>query len=316
MKNITLKQLIRKMYMPRLIIPIILLVILIAVLIINPFHNHISPPKVKDLSTIDEKYHVEDSNISVTIPTLYYTGVDYTEDNKVKARIFYTLQDERCYFFIICMDNLKSDTVTLTDYSFNAHLTHNNNMYEAVIASMSEELNFSKDSLRKICSTTFVNQYDYTHSFETFVFYALYILLAMIIVDIIFIIIVFFNPHISIPFFRMRKYGKIGKLYRKAEREFNRDIISYENKIFLSDSFIFGITYADNVEAVILEHIVWIYKNKDYTARRNKEEITFTLCIVTDQKQLIKIMRVPEDTCDLVIRKVQKMYPHIMAEEN
>lgn len=316
MKNITLKQLIRKMYMPRLIIPIILLVILIVVLIINPFHNHISPPKVNDLSTIDEKYYVEDFNISVTIPTLYYTGVDYTEDNKVKARIFYTLQDERCYFFIICTDNFKSDTVTLTDYSFNAHLTHNNNMYEAVIASMSEELNFSKDSLRKICSTTFVNQYDYTHSFETFVFYALHILLAMIIVDIIFVIIVFLNPQISIPFFRMRKYGKIGKLYRKAEREFKRDVISYENKIYLSENFIYGVTYASNLEVVILEHIVWIYKNKDYTAKLNKEEITCTLCIVTDQKQLIKIAKVPEDICDLVIRKIQKIYPHIMAEEN
>lgn len=315
MKKLTLKQLIRKMYMPRLIIPIVLLVILVAVLIINPFRNHINPKQVKDLSTIDKQYELKDYNVSVKIPTLYYSGVDYTESGKIKAKIFYTLQDDKCYFFIICMDNLTSDTITLSNYSFNAHLTHNNNMYEAVIASMSEELKFSKENLRTICSPTFVNQYDYTHSFETFIIYALYIFTAMVIVDIIFIIIVFLNPQISLPFFRMRKYGRIGKLYRKAEREFKRDVISYENKIFLLESFILGITYANNVEAAILEYIVWIYKNKDYSARLNKEEITCTLCLVTDKKQLIRIPKVPEDVCDLVIQKVQKLYPHIMAEE-
>lgn len=303
------------MYIPRLIIPIVLFVILMALLIINPFFNHITPDKVTDLSTLDSRYSKEDYNISVDVPMLYYTGVDYTEDGKIKAKIFYSLYEEKCYFFLICMDNLEEDTVTLANYSFNAHLTHNDNMYEAVIASMSDELKFSEDGLRNICSHTFVNQYDYIHSFESFLIFVFYIFTIMVIVDIIFIIIVFFNPHISIPFFKMRKYGRLKRLYRKAEREFNNDVISYENKVFLSENFIYGITYADNVEIAILEHIVWIYKSKNYTARLNREEITCTLCLVTDRKQLIKIAQVPEDVCDLVIHKVQKMYPNIMAEE-
>ena len=314
MKNKSLKQLIRKMYMPRLVIPIVLLVILATVFIINPFSAHIDPTAVKDLSTINNLHSKEDYNVSYNAQTLYYTGVDYTESGKIKAHIYYTLEDEHCYFFVICHDKIKGTPSTLTNYSLKAHLTHNDNMYEAVIASMSEELELSKDSLYDVCSHTFINQYDYSHSFETIFMHILLIFTAMVVVDIIFIIIVFANPHISIPFFKMRKYGKIKRLYIKASREFKSDVINYGNKVYLSDSFIYGITYADNIEIVLLEHIVWIYKNKNYTAKRNKEEITCTLCLVTDKKQLIKISRVPEDICDLVIHKVQTRFPQVMAE--
>ena len=314
MKNKTLKQLIRKMYMPRLVIPIVLLVILAVFFILNPFSNHLDPAKITDLSTIDKLYSDKNYNVSYNAQTLYYTGMDYTESGKVKAHIYYTLDNGRCYFFVLCLDKVKDTPDTITDFTFNAHLTHNNNMYDTVIASMSEELKFSKDNLSDVCSPTFINQYDYSHSFESFFVRAITIFTIMVVVDIIFIITVFLKPHISIPFFKMRKYGKIKRLYIKASREFSTDVISYGDKVFLSNSFIYGITYADNIEIVLLEHIVWIYKNKDYSAKHNREEITCTLCLVTDQKQLIKISKVPEDICDLVIHKVQTRFPHVMAE--
>ena len=289
MKNKTLKQLIRKMYMPRLVIPIVLLVILTAFFIFNPFSNHLDPANITDLSTIDTLYSKDDYNVSYNAQKLYYTGVDYTESGKIKAHIYYTLENGRCYFFVLCLDEVKDTPATITDFDLKAHLTHNNNMYDTVIASMSEELKFSKDSLTDVCSPTFINQYDYSHSFESFFVRAIIIFTIMVVVDIIFIITVFLKPHISIPFFFFFLYGKIKRLYIKASREFSTDIISYEGKIFLSDSFIYGITYADNIEIVLLEHIVWIYKNKDYSAKHNKEELTCTLCLVTDKKQFIKI---------------------------
>jgi hypothetical protein len=320
MKKLTLKQLIRKMYITRLIIPAVLLIAIIVILIINPFIKHTAPSVVKNLSDIDVLYEQNERNISVNvsvnIPVMYYTGVDYTENGKIKAKIFYTFSNDKCYFFLICKDKLKPDTTTLTDYSFNAHLTHNNNMYEAVIASMSEELNFSTEGLRNISCYTFVNQYDYIHSFESFLIYAIYIFAGIIFIDIILKVVVLFKPHLSIPFLKMRKYGTLKWIYKKAEKEFDNDVISFENKVFLSDHYIYGITYADNLEVALLEHLVWIYKNKDYLAKRNKEEITCTLCLVTDQKQLIKIPKVPEDICELLIRKIQKLHPQIMADEN
>ena len=78
MKNKSLKQLIRKMYMPRLVIPIVLLVLLATVFIINPFSAHMDPATVKDLSTIDKLYSKEDYNVSYNAQTLHYTGVNYT----------------------------------------------------------------------------------------------------------------------------------------------------------------------------------------------------------------------------------------------
>ena len=123
----------------------------------------------------------------------------------------------------------------------------------------------------------------------------------------------FVGPEANVKTVKIRR-ARFAEFFNNVTA-FKRDVISYENKIFLLESFILGITYANNVEAAILEHIVWIYKNKDYSARLNKEEITCTLCLVTDKKQLIRIPKVPEDVCDLVIQKVQKLYPHIMAEE-
>lgn len=300
------------MYLPRLIIPIILFVFLLIVLIINPLKDHMKPFKVSELSSINTLYESDTRNVIFTADSLYYSGVDYHMSGRTVAKIFYTLENGKCYLFVICEDELPKDYNTLNDFTVKAHLTHNDNMYETVIASLSDELKFSEALLQNIVSHTFINQYGYVHSFETFTIYALLIFTILVLIDIIFIVIVFFNPHISIPFFKLRKYGRTKSTYALAEKEFNESAAMFSENLFVSDTFFFGVTRAYNIVVIPLEHIVWIYKYNEFTSRNGKANIKCPLCIVTNRKIFTKIPHVPEEVSDDIISYLQNRFPEIM----
>lgn len=301
------------MYLSRLIIPIILMVILIGIFIINPFKNHITPSKIDDMSVVESLYQSNERNITVTADTLYYTGVDYRINDKIRGRFYYALYEGRCYLFLICEDKIADTSEPLTDFYIHAHLTHNDNMYKTIIASMSEELEFPVSNLEEITSGVIINQYDYVHSFETFSIYALNAFTIIVGINIIFNVFVLFNPYISIPFFKMRKYNKMHKIYALAEKEFNSSPAVYKDKVFITDSFFFGVTTASNLEIIPLENIVWIYKYKEFSSHNGKTDIQCPLCIVTDRKAFIKIPHIPNEISDEIIQTLQKRFPEIMV---
>ncbi len=312
MKRKTLKQYIYKMYLPRLIIPIILFIVLVGLFLFNPFRNHISPTKITDLSSIDSMRSSKHINVQVEVDKLYYTGVDYTVNGMVRARFYYTLADGHCYLFLICEDKIPSKYSIINNPDIKAHLTHNDNMYQALIASMSDELKISKQQMSDITSPVFINQYDYVHSYETFLIYILNIFTAMVAVDIIFICIVYFNPHISIPFFKIRKYGKLKELFKLASKELATCTVEYEDRVFITETFFIGITVAANLEIIPLENIVWIYKSNEFTSHHGTPRINCSLCIITDAKQLIKISHLSKDVSDNIINTIQERYPNVM----
>lgn len=300
------------MYLPRLIIPIILFIILVGLFLFNPFKNHISPAKITDLSVIDSMHSSRHMNVHVKVDKLYYTGVDYTVNGMIRARFYYTLADGHCYFFLICKDKIPSKYSVINNPDVYAHLTHNDNMYKTLITSMSEQLKISEQQMAGIASPIFINQYDYVHSYETFFIYVLNIFTAMVVIDIIFIVIVFFNPHISLPFFKMRKYGKLKKLFELAQKEFDLCLAIYGEKVFITETFFIGVSIASNLEIVPLENIVWIYKSNEFISHHREPKMNCSLCVVTDQKHLIKIPHLPKEITEDIINKIQKLYPNVM----
>ena len=300
------------MYLPRLIIPIILFIILVGLFLFNPFKNHISPAKITDLSAIDSMRSSRHMNVHVKVDKLYYTGVDYTVNGMIRARFYYTLSDGHCYFFLICKDKIPSKYSVINNPDVYAHLTHNDNMYKTLITSMSEQLKISEQQMAGIASPIFINQYDYVHSYETFFIYVLNIFTVMVVIDIIFIAIVFFNPHISLPFFKMRKYGKLKKLFELAQKEFDLCLAIYGEKVFITETFFIGVSIASNLEIVPLENIVWIYKSNEFISHHGEPKMNCSLCVVTDQKHLIKIPHLPKEITEDIINKIQKLYPTVM----
>ena len=300
------------MYMPRLIIPIVLLLMLIVLMIINPFKSHVKPRVVNKLSTIDQLYNKGHDDITFTAKKLHYSGTNYLVNNKVKAAIYYAIEDNRCYFFLIRVDNAETIPQTLNNYTIKAHLTHNNTTYETVIASLSEKLEFSPENLKAMSSHTIIDEYGYIHNLTNFAIITMRIFSVLIIIDIIFIAFVFFNPQISIPFFKMRRYGNLKSLYTQAEQEFNETAIQYGKKVYISDNFIFGINSKHNLEIARLENIVWIYKEKELIITNGNAEVLSSLCMVTDHKKLIRIHRVPEEILNVIIPLLLKMHPEIM----
>lgn len=311
MKQVKLKQLIRKMYMPRLIIPVVLFIALMTVMIINPFKSHLTPVNVKDISTIEKLFKSGKDDIIYTADKLYYSGINYSVGNHTRGAIYYTLEKDRCYYFIICIKDDLHIHPTLNNHTVRGHLT-NNSMYETILSSMSEKLEFSKDNLRAMSSPIIVDEYDYKYNITNFAIWSIRIFSIMVIIDIIFISFVFFNPQISIPFFKMRKYGRLKDIYRNAEEEFDNYAVKYGNKVYLTDNYIFGINGKHNLEIARFENVVWMYKEKELIVINGNAEVLSSLCIVTDQKQIIKIYRVADDILKQIIPIILKKHPEIM----
>lgn len=298
--------------MPRLIIPIVLLLMFIVLMIINPFKSHIKPLTVKKLSSIDQLHSKGHDDIVFTASQLHYSGINYLVNDKVEAAVYYAIEDDRCYFFLIHVDDKDAIPQTLNNYTMKAHLTNNNTTFETVIASLSEKIEFSADNLKSMSSTTIIDEYGYVHNLTNFAIIAIRIFSIMVIIDIIFITFVFFNPQISIPFFKMRRYGNLKALYTKAEQEFNETAIQYGKKVYISDSFLFGINSKHNLEIASLENIVWIYKEKELIITNGNAEVLSSLCMVTDHKKLIRIHRVSDEILNVIIPLLLKMHPEIM----
>ncbi len=315
MKHKTLKQHLRQMYIPRLAFPVIIMLVSIMTIIINPFENRLKPVVLNDYSQIDSLYIQNSMIVQVSADKLMYSGIDYQVSGKTKGRIYYALEDGHCYLFILSLDKIPSNSDILKDYTFTARLTHNNTMYDHVIASLSDDLSFFAEGLKDITSSTFISQYDYTHSFATFHIIGLIAIAVLAGIDAIFILMVIINPVMSPSVLRLHYYGNRRTLFAIAETEFDSSVCIGRKNLYITDTFFIAIT-ATVIDIIPLENIVWIYKYNEFHHSGGKTKMFYPLCIVTDHKKLYKIHHVPKASSEKIINTIQEKYPEVMVGYN
>lgn len=314
MKNKNLRRVLRKVNILKLIFPILVLSVALALLIINPMDKNIKTVPLDDISQIDELYSSGSHYIQYTADALYYSGVDYCINDKVKARVYYSLdsQNSRCYFFIISADKLSKESEA-AHLSLNARLIHNNNMYRSIIASLSDSIDFAPQGLESVCSDILISQYDYAHGFGTYytaVLFAVCVIFGiLLLIRILMLIFPAFSPQILY----LRRYGSKKELFEAACKEFGEAAPPKISGLYITDRFIFHIA-GSFAEIIPIENITWIYTSNEIRHFRGTPRINSTLCLLTESRRTYRIRHISKKITAEIISELQTKNPSIMAD--
>ncbi len=310
-----LKKIIRRLYIPRLVFPLAVFIATTIILVMNPFDHNLQLVNVKDISRVDKLYADDSQYVHIHADSLMYSGSDYNVGGATKARVYYTLYDNKCYFFIISVEKLPADYETLTDITLNARLIHNHTMYDKLISSTAEALRLNSPGLNSISSDVLISQYDYSHGLTSFYLVSLVVINILSLIYAILCAIIICMPELSTFVFHLRKYGNKKTLFTIAETEFDTAVATGRKNIFITDTFLISISAAD-VIIIPLENIVWVYEYNELRRSHGGKKMFHPLCIVTDHKQLFKIHHVSQPVCEIIINSLQNRFPEIMVGYN
>ena len=314
MKTHDLKKIIRRIYASRIILPAIVFAAAFAVLCINPFDHTAKITNVDDLSSVDSLYAGKTGYIQCTCERLYYSGLDYTVNGRIKARVYYTLSNGKCYIFLMSAERLPDEWSSLDNVSVNARLIRNNSTYDRVIASLARELNFSEKGMHEIVDATIISQYDYMHSFSTVYFVIIMALCILSGIDLLLVVLMTAVPTLSPPVLRLRKYGNPATLFAIAQAEFDTTQAVGRKNIYITDTFL--ISYSKtSMDIIPLENITWIYRYNEIRKVGRHAKLYHPLFIVTDCKKTYTIHHVSSKVSEKILDILQTRFPSILVGE-
>ena len=311
MKTRSLKKIIRKIYASRIVVPAVILIAATIILIVNPFDRKGKVVKIDNLSEVSLLYSQKAGYIQCTPDRLYYAGLDYTVNGKIKARVYYTLNEGKCYIFMVSSEKLPDEWTSLDNFTVNAKLIRNNSTYDSVIASLARELDFSVKGMHEIVEPTIISQYDYTHSFSSFYFVLIIALCILSCIDLLLLVLVVAVPTLSPPVLRLAKYGNAATLFAIAQTEFDTAQATGRKNIYITDTFL--ISYSQTgLDIIPLENITWVYRYNELHKKGRNTRLYHPLFIVTDCKKTYTIHHVSEKVSEKILDTLQTRFPSIL----
>lgn len=311
MKNKNLRHALRQNNILKLIIPAVIFIIALLLMIFNPMDNSVRVVTVEDISHIDELYASGSQHIQYTTGTLYYAGVDYNVNNRPRAQVYYSLDNGRCYFYIISTDKIPTGTPSASGVLLNARLIHNNNMYTSIIASLSESIDFALQGLDEICSKTIISQYDFSHGFS--IYYTAVILAVCIIcgIGVVTRICMIAVLSLSPPVYHLRKYGNRNALFAAAQRELRHSPPPRMSGLYITDNFMIHIT-PSATDIIPLDNITLIYTSNEIRHFHGSPMLHSMLCVLTDaRRSAYRIRHMSERVATEIINELSARYPQI-----
>lgn len=314
MKKQSLHTILIKINLRKLLLPLMVLVLIVLVFIFNPYQNSIKTVNIDDIEDIGSYYDSKDRYINISIDELYYTGLDYTISNDVKGSVYYSIINEKCYFFIL-KNSTADEEGYLTDVNLNVRLEEDDELYEQLIVETAIKLDWTYEGLNSVSSPILLDEYSYTNGIITAALMVLVATTALMIISVLITLFSIAVPSISWPMRILGKFGNKFELFEQAEYEFDNLKRKGHENIFITDSFL--IAYNKTALAIIpLEHIAWAYKYNTLHRIKIKPALANTICVVTDTKKTIKIHKRSETTADYVLTTLSELYPEILIGYN
>lgn len=312
MKSLNLNSIIRVHNLKKLFIPVCLSIICAILALSGPAEKNLKAATVSSLSDINSLYESKNTYVQINADRLFYTGTDYVVKNSPVAKIYYCIQDEKCYFFIISSKELPKDYETLDNYTVNAYLTTDNNLYSHIVADMSRKLNFSIDGTMEVCNDIIISQYNTIHSFSKIYNIALLCVCLILAIHIIYIIFISIYPSLSRYVLALRRYGNRNALYALAQEQLSHNPMEFEKGLYMTDDFIIK-TESSYISIIPIENIVWVYNYNDLRHHGKKVSVKLPMCIVTDIRKIYKIPHVPVSCYKKIISMLLNKHPEIMV---
>lgn len=312
MQKKQLIKILRKQHFPRLVFPLLLIILSVLYIIINPFKNSLHPSDIEFFSDTDELYKNDSRYINYKADKLLYTGLDYSVNKKVKANIYYTIENDICYYVIIPKSSGSGIATSLDNYTITAKLIKNEDIFRQLSHNMSEKIGFSISGIEKVSSPVLISEYDYSIDFSRYSLIICFVVLALALIYFIFVLIAFFNPLFMPPVLLLSKYGNRKELFSNATNELENTDAPVAHNVFITDSFLMHISGNDS-DIIPIDNISWMYDYNEVLHKKGKTRLHHPLCIITDVKRMYMIKHLSEKDASMITNFLVGKHPEIMV---
>lgn len=134
-----------------LLLPLLLFFCAFLTLFQLPRENYHSPRPLNYKSRYENFYNSSLPYVTVSVPELSYTGLQYQINGLSRGDFYYTLHDGFCQFYLLNSGSRAAKEPVLTNLELNGRLVQLDDAeYENLVSLMAKELHWSKASLRSI----------------------------------------------------------------------------------------------------------------------------------------------------------------------
>ena len=278
MKKHTIVKTIRLIYLAKLIPALLFILFTVIVFFQFPFMELLFPKHVEDTNTIFEEYSQGNEFLEINVPTLYYTGYDYTKNSVIKGSYYYAFINDKCVFFLLGNQTTNNGAKQLNNITINSKLITDAKQRNYIIEHFSNDLNWTDADLTSMSADFIVSELN-TFALSTYALLGImgivdiYALVSLI-VSILFIL----APHLS-PICKHLGKGKASKLaLKEVDMELKNDRFFYVSDMSITSHYFIEL---DKYHAKIipLKNIIWAYK---YSKMNKIIGISYTLVIYSN----------------------------------
>ena len=299
----------------RAIIPLIIFIgisVTIHVLNINSYLF----PKYIDISNLDK---ASNPYVTTTLTNLRYTGLNYTSGGKADGGYYYYFVDNICHYVVLKPDSEGNFRDSIDQITVTGKITNNPDEIHHLTNLLAKELNWNDMDLTTISNDKILNQYLYHPRLSKAILYGLFLLFAIVVANILFLLLGIICPSISLSTIKKGNYVELNNTLKKAQAELDHGTRYTGNNMYITDNYFININHRC-VVVVPLDQIVWIYYHSVLRGSiLFKHTISYTLRVVTEDKNIYVIPNKSKDKCVEVMDIISTMYPEILigySEEN
>lgn len=137
----------------RLILPVLLIAVSLGIFSLLPVHNYLSPRTLSQEDRFEQVYDRNEPYVTVTADKLWYTGLDYQHNGKVKGHYYYRISENRCQFYLLKSQTGKTPSETVEQVSLKGVLIpFDGSLYHSLTKHMAQIASWTQNGVESISS--------------------------------------------------------------------------------------------------------------------------------------------------------------------
>lgn len=259
MKNNLIIKKLRSSLLKQLLLPVVLLAVTLVILRQIPRENYFSPRPLNSKSLYENFYNHDLPYVSVTVPDLAYTGLNYTVNGLTEGYYYYTINNGFCQFYLLDSSTGTPEVPVKGPLHLKGRLISlNSEDYRLLLSHMSEELDWTAASLRERTSPYVVSTLPYPFYFNLLLQFLAYVSILLAVSDLFCCLFFFWNPLHSPALQYLGHPDAARILLSKAELELKHAVLAEAGYLTLTPSYLLSLE--PGLELLLPRSgIYWIY---------------------------------------------------------
>ncbi|MDY5577401.1 MAG: hypothetical protein SPF70_08065 [Lachnospiraceae bacterium] len=264
-KKLNILTELRLLSLHHMIFPAITIAICFILLNLIDFDNVFRPTTYKNSFDAYLAYTNGEESVTVTIPTLKYTGYNIMKGDRVVSVYYYDLTSDKCMFYKLDMqyESVEDIPRTLTDVHISGKLVEPDGLAKNMMESFAQSISWNYESLRACSFPVIMDEKEYNPN----VYYFLYILILVGIFYSLYVlatcIILFIAPYLHPAYFKIKPYYKDMSYFKMIDminNNLDEKVLIKAGRMYITDSFFINLGIHE-VSIMPLDQIVLAYNH-------------------------------------------------------